>query len=42
VLDQDYQAASRSGIEGLISFLERRRGGNLPLTGWTWMGSAED
>jgi hypothetical protein len=38
VLNQDYDAASRSGIDGLISSLERWRGGNLAIDGQDFEG----
>jgi hypothetical protein len=38
VLNQDYDAASRSGIDGLISSLERWRGGNLTIDGQDFEG----
>jgi hypothetical protein len=39
VLNQDYDTASRSGISGLISSLERWRGGNLVIDGRDFEGS---
>jgi hypothetical protein len=39
VLNQDYDTAGRSGISGLISSLERWRGGNLVIGGHDWEGS---
>jgi hypothetical protein len=41
VLNQDYDAASRSGIDGLISSLERWRGGNLIVDGQDFEGSGQ-
>jgi hypothetical protein len=38
VLNQDYDTASRSGISGLISSLERWRGGNLSIDGQDFEG----
>ena len=38
VLNQDYETASRSGISGLISSLERWRGGNLNIDGQDFEG----
>ena len=38
VLNQDYDVASRSGITGLISSLERWRGGNLTIDGQDFEG----
>jgi hypothetical protein len=38
VLNQDYEAASRAGIGGLISSLERWRGGNLTIDGQDFEG----
>lgn len=38
VLNQDYDTASRSGIGGLISSLERWRGGNLAIDGQDFEG----
>ena len=38
VLNQDYDAASRSGVDGLISSLERWRGGNLTIDGQDFEG----
>jgi hypothetical protein len=38
VLNQDYDTASRSGISGLISSLERWRGGNLVIDGQDFEG----
>ncbi len=39
VLNQDYETASRSGISGLISSLERWRGGDLVVGGQDFAGS---
>ena len=39
VLNQDYDTASRSGVSGLISSLERWRGGNLVIDGRDFEGS---
>ena len=39
VLNQDYEAATRSGVDGLISTLERWRGGNLSIDGQDFEGS---
>ena len=39
VLNQDYDTASRSGVGGLISSLERWRGGNLVIDGRDFEGS---
>lgn len=39
VLNQDFGAASRSGIGGLIGSLERWRGGNLVIDGQDFAGS---
>ena len=38
VLNQDYEAATRSGVDGLISTLERWRGGNLSIDGQDFEG----
>jgi hypothetical protein len=38
VLNQDYDAATRSGVDGLISSLERWRGGNLTIDGQDFEG----
>jgi hypothetical protein len=38
VLNQDYGTASRSGMGGLISSLERWRGGNLIIDGQDFEG----
>jgi hypothetical protein len=38
VLNQDYDTASRFGIEGLIASLERWRGGNLTIDGQDFEG----
>jgi hypothetical protein len=38
VLNQDYDAAARSGIDGLITSLERWRGGNLTIDGQDFEG----
>jgi Protein of unknown function DUF262 len=38
VLNQDYDTASRSGIDGLITALERWRGGNLTIDGQDFEG----
>jgi hypothetical protein len=38
ILNQDFDAASRSGIDGLISSLERWRGGNLTIDGQDFEG----
>jgi hypothetical protein len=38
VLNQDYDAVSRSGTDGLISSLERWRGGNLTIDGQDFEG----
>ena len=38
VLNQDYDAATRSGVDGLISTLERWRGGNLSIDGQDFEG----
>ena len=38
VLNQDYDSASRSGVSGLISSLERWRGGNLVIDGQDFEG----
>ena len=38
VLNQDYEAATRSGVDGLISSLERWRGGNLAIDGQDFEG----
>ena len=38
ILNQDYDTASRSGIRGLISSLERWRGGNLVIDGQDFEG----
>ena len=38
VLNQDYDTLSRSGIDGLISSLERWRGGNLTIDGQDFEG----
>jgi hypothetical protein len=38
VLNQDYDTASRFGIEGLITSLERWRGGNLTIDGQDFEG----
>ena len=38
VLNQDYDTAARSGISGLISALERWRGGNLIIDGQDFAG----
>src|ERR1022692_1080580 len=37
-LNQDYDAATRSGVDGLISTLERWRGGNLTIGGYDFEG----
>jgi hypothetical protein len=37
-LNQDYDAASRSAVDGLISSLERWRGGNLTIGGYDFEG----
>jgi Protein of unknown function DUF262 len=39
VLNQDYDTVSRSGVGGLISSLERWRGGNLVIDGRDFAGS---
>ncbi|MDX6415969.1 MAG: hypothetical protein QOG28_589 [Trebonia sp.] len=41
ILNQDYDTASRSGISGLISSLERWRGGNLVIGGQDFDGSGQ-
>ena len=41
VLNQDYETASRSGIGGLISSLERWRGGNLVIDGQDFAASGQ-
>ena len=38
VLNQDYEAATRSGVDGLIATLERWRGGNLSIDGQDFEG----
>jgi hypothetical protein len=38
VLNQDYDAATRSGVDGLITSLERWRGGNLTIDGQNFEG----
>ncbi|MGH3276111.1 MAG: hypothetical protein ACRDNZ_17520, partial [Streptosporangiaceae bacterium] len=38
VLNQDYETAGRAGIDGLISSLERWRGGNLTIDGQDFEG----
>ena len=38
MLNQDYDTATRSGIDGLISSLERWRGGNLTIDGQDFEG----
>jgi hypothetical protein len=38
VLNQDYDTATRSGVSGLISTLERWRGGNLTIDGQDFEG----
>jgi hypothetical protein len=38
VLNQDYDAATRSGVDGLITSLERWRGGNLTIDGQDFEG----
>ena len=38
MLNQDYDTASRAGIGGLISSLERWRGGNLIIDGQDFEG----
>jgi hypothetical protein len=38
VLNQDYEAATRAGVDGLISTLERWRGGNLSIDGQDFEG----
>ena len=38
VLNQDYETAARSGVDGLISSLERWRGGNLTIGGHDFEG----
>ena len=38
MLNQDYDTASRSGIGGLITSLERWRGGNLIIDGQDFEG----
>ena len=38
VLNQDYDAATRSGVDGLIISLERWRGGNLTIDGQDFEG----
>ena len=38
VLNQDYETANRSGIDGLITALERWRGGNLAIDGQDFEG----
>ena len=38
MLNQDYEAATRSGVDGLISTLERWRGGNLSIDGQDFEG----
>jgi Protein of unknown function DUF262 len=38
VLNQDYDVVSRSGVDGLISTLERWRGGNLSVDGQDFEG----
>ena len=38
VLNQDYETANRLGVDGLISSLERWRGGNLTLDGQDFEG----
>jgi Protein of unknown function DUF262 len=41
VLNQDYDTASRSGIDGLIGALERWRGGNLAIDGEDFAGAGQ-
>ena len=41
VLNQDYDTARRSGIDGLIRSLERWRGGNLVIDGQDFTGSGQ-
>ena len=38
VLNQDYETLARSGVDGLISSLERSRGGNLTISGHDFEG----
>jgi hypothetical protein len=38
VLNQDYDAATRSGVDGLVTSLERWRGGNLTIDGQDFEG----
>jgi hypothetical protein len=38
VLNQDYETAARSGVDGLITSLERWRGGNLTIDGQDFEG----
>jgi len=41
VLNQDCDTASRSGVDGLIGALERRRGGNLAIDGQDFAGAGQ-